>query len=148
MRLIDKIIIHHSFTPKDLDLNKSIQSFSKNHKERLHQPQSKTGLFVAYHYVIGANGKAVQTRLDDEIGYHASNWPVNKTSIGICLLGNFEKEKPNPIQLWSLRDTIKDIKARHYIKEVSGHRKYSSKSCPGKNLTDKMIDEAFHPIKH
>lgn len=147
MRKIDKIIIHHSFTSKNLDTNKTIQSISRNHKERLHQPQSKTGLYAAYHYIIGGNGKIVHTRLNDEIGYHASNWPVNKTSIGICLLGNFDSETPNPSQLWALRDLVKAIKSKYYIREVSGHRKYSSKSCPGKNFTDKMIEEAFHPKK-
>ena len=144
MRNIDKIIVHHSFTPKSLDTMKTIESISRNHKERLHQPQSKTGYFVAYHYVIGGDGKIVQTRLDDEIGYHASNWPVNQTSMGICLLGQFDTEKPNPVQLYALRDTIKKIKSAHFIKEVSGHRKYSSKTCPGKNVTDKMLFDAFH----
>jgi N-acetyl-anhydromuramyl-L-alanine amidase AmpD len=111
----------------------------------LHQPISKTGLYIAYHYVIGGKGEIKQTRLDDEIGYHASNWPVNKTSIGICLLGNFDVEKPNPVQLFTLRDLIKKIKGKFYIKEVVGHRKYSAKTCPGKNLSDKMIEELFHP---
>ena len=147
MRTIDKIIIHHSYTPGYLDLAKTASSISRNHKERLHQPRSKTGFYVAYHWLIGAKGGAVQTRLYDEIGYHASNWPVNQTSIGICLLGNFDSEKPTDLQLWKLRDIIKAIKSKYYIKEVSGHRKYSSKTCPGKYMTDKMILEAFKPIK-
>jgi len=145
MRNINAVIIHHSFTPKTLDLNKAVKSFSENHRVRLHQPQSKTGSYCAYHYVIGANGRIIQTRLDDEIGYHASSWPVNERSIGICLLGNFDAEKPNPEQLWALRDKIKAIKQSHFITEVSGHRKYSAKDCPGRNFTDKMIAEAFHP---
>lgn len=145
MRKIDKIIVHHSFTSKNLDFEKTLGSISQSHKERLHQPISKTGLYIAYHYVIGGKGEIRQTRLDDEIGYHASNWPVNQSSIGICLLGAFDTETPNPVQLFALRDVIKSIKARHFIKEVAGHRKYSSKSCPGKNVTDKMIADAFNP---
>lgn len=145
MRKIDKIVVHHSFTPKALDTDKTIQSISRNHKERLHQPQSKTGLCVAYHIVIGAKGKVVRTRMDDEIGYHASNWPVNQTSVGICLLGQFDTEKPDPEQLWALRDVIKQFKAKYVITSVAGHRKYSEKSCPGANVTDAMIEQAFHP---
>jgi len=145
MRKIDKIIVHHSSTARNLDLNKAINSFSNNHKTRLHQPQSKTGLYVAYHYVIAENGGFKQTRLDDEIGYHASNWPASESSIGICLIGNFDKEQPTPQQLFALRDIIKTIKAKYVIRSVRGHRNYSSKSCPGLNLTDKMIETAFHP---
>jgi N-acetylmuramoyl-L-alanine amidase len=147
MRKINSIILHHSYTPKNFDLDKTIQSISRNHKERLHQPRSKTGLYTAYHWIIGGNGKAINTRFYDEIGYHASNWPVNQTSIGICLVGNFDKETPNPVQLWALRDIIKEIKSLFYIQEVSGHRKYSSKSCPGWNMTDRMILDAFKPKK-
>lgn len=147
MRKIDKIVVHHSFTPKALDMDKVINSISNNHKERLHQPVSKTGLYVAYHYVIGAKGRVKRTRMDDEIGYHASNWPVNQTSLGICLLGNFDAEQPDPEQLWALRDIIKTIKARYVITSVKGHRAYSSKTCPGKNVTDQMIEDAFHPKK-
>lgn len=145
MRKIDTIVVHHSFTPKALDVDKTIQSISRNHQERLHQPQSRTGLYVAYHYIIGKKGKMVHTRMDDEIGYHASNWPINERSIGICLLGQFDTEKPDPEQMWALRDLIKAIKAKYVISTVAGHRKYSTKTCPGNNVTDAMLEAAFHP---
>lgn len=147
MRFIDTIIIHHSVTPKGQTLEKSLASFDANHKLRLHPIADSLGYHIAYHYVIGGNGAVKQTRGEDEIGFHASNYAENKKSIGICLVGNFDVEQPNKEQLWALRDVIKGIKARHVIKEVSGHRKYAPKSCPGHNMTDSMINDAFHPIK-
>lgn len=144
-RFIDSIVVHHSVTPRDLPLEKSIQSFDRSHKQRLHPAKNKLGYHIAYHYIIAGNGAVKQTRADDEIGYHASNLTINKKSIGICLTGNFDIEKPNPVQLWALRDVIKAVKARFYIKEVVGHRKHARKSCPGGNMTDKMIQEAFKP---
>lgn len=146
-RTIDTIIVHHSVSPRSQTLEKSIKSFDANHKARLHDKKNKLGYYIAYHYIIAENGAVKQTRGEDEIGYHASNLTVNKKSIGICLIGNFDVEKPAPHQLYALRDLIKSIKARFYIKEVVGHRKYSKKSCPGKFLTDKMIQEAFKPKK-
>lgn len=144
-RLISEIVVHHSITPRDQTLAKSIASFDYNHSVRLHPEKNKLGYHVAYHYVIGGKGDWKQTRAEDEIGFHASNLTVNKRSIGICLVGNFDVESPSPSQLWALRDIIKAIKGRHFIKEVSGHRKYAKKSCPGVHLTDKMIQEAFKP---
>lgn len=144
-RYIDSIIIHHSVSPRSQTLEKSILSFDRTHRIRLHPIKNKLGYHIAYHYVIAENGAVKQTRADDEIGWHASNLAVNKKSIGICLIGNFDVEHPSPRQLWALRDVIKAIKARFYIKEVSGHRKYASKSCPGKNFPDKFIKDAFHP---
>lgn len=146
MRPIDTVIVHHSVTPKSQTLKASLTSFNATHKIRLHPLPNKLGLHIAYHYVIGGKGDFKQTRGDDEIGFHASNFDVNKRSIGICLVGNFDKETPNPEQLFRLRDLIKEIKAKYYIKEVSGHRKYAHKSCPGNKFTDKMILEAFKPI--
>lgn len=145
MRNVEILVIHHSVTPKSQTLAKSIASFDANHKLRLHPIKGKLGYHIAYHYVIGGKGDWKQTRAEDEIGFHASNLTVNKRSIGICLVGNFDVEKPSPSQLWALRDIIKAIKGRHFIKEVSGHRKYAQKSCPGMNMSDKIILEAFKP---
>lgn len=145
MRNIDTIIVHHSVTPKSQTLEKSLKSFDANHKLRLHTTKNKLGYHIAYHYVIAGNGAVKQTRAENEIGFHASNLTINKKSIGICLIGNFDVEKPSPEQLYALRDVIRSVKRRFFIKEVYGHRKYAKKSCPGKNMTDKMIQEAFKP---
>ena len=40
MRKIDKIVIHHSVTPRDLSLDKSISSFDRTHKARLHKEKN------------------------------------------------------------------------------------------------------------
>lgn len=145
MRNIDSIVVHHSVTPKDQTLEKSIKSFNASHKARLHPKAGKLGYHIAYHYVIGGNGQVKQTRDESEVGFHASNLKENNESIGICLVGNFDVEKPNPVQLYALRDLIKSIKSRIFIKEVVGHRKFANKSCPGKFMSDKMIEEAFKP---
>lgn len=144
MRTIDTIIIHHTITPKTQTVEKTVASIERTHKARLHPIKGKLG-HTAYHYLIFANGRVVTTRPEDEVGYHASDLAVNKRSIGIALVGNFDVDKVDPPFLFALRDKIKDIKARHFIKEVSGHRKFAHKTCPGLKVTDKMIQEAFKP---
>lgn len=140
---VNKIILHHSATPRDLDFNASINSFNTSHKMRLHPEPNGFGMYIAYHYVIGGNGELKATRPVDEVGYHASNWIANLTSIGICLCGNFDLERPTMAQMKTLRDLIAKIKKERRIKPdaIFGHRKFAPKTCPGKNFTDRMIGE-------
>ena len=139
MRKITKIVLHHSVSPRDAALEASLKSFNRTHHERLVKgagmPLSKIGTIdsIAYHYVIAGNGDYAATRQLADIGYHASNWQVNKESIGICITGNFDEEYPTEEQyktLFSLigRDRFKGctIHTHHEFK--------ASKSCPGKNV--------------
>lgn len=141
MRIINYLVIHHSITPRDLDLEKSISSFNRSHTERFPDMSVSLGMKVAYHYVISGDGKYRQTRHENAIGYHASNWNINKHSIGICLTGDFDNEKPSEAQLNTLDMLIKEVKKNHEI-SIIGHRDIQGvgKSCPGKNFTDEMID--------
>lgn len=143
MREIKYIVVHHSGTPRDLDIYTSLSSFNQSHKKRL-TGMTHSGTewgYIAYHYCISSDGQVVQTRLDDRIGFHASNWTVNQHSIGICLLGNFDKEKPTEFQVQALEQLISEISKQYKtIESVNAHRDFARKTCPGLNLDDKYID--------
>jgi len=147
MREITKIVIHHSLTPRDQDIETAMASFDRNHKVRLYeeyqQPISNSEYkYIAYHYCIGGDGTVRAGRSLDVPGYHASNYAVNLESIGICLLGNFDKERPTKEQIEALKNLVKDMKREFpAIDEVSGHRDYASKSCPGDNFDQDIIDD-------
>lgn len=150
MRTISEIVVHHSYTTRDQDLDKSIKSFNDTHYKRLHLPYNQPlsgiegSLHVAYHYVIAGNGDYQKTRNHEVMGYHASNIEVNKRSIGICLTGNFDNENPTPAQLNSLKEIVNELKRTYTISKISGHRSYASKSCPGKNFTNQMIQSLLN----
>ena len=153
MRTINKIVIHHSLTSRTQDVKKAISSFNRTHKERLHPETNGCGLHIAYHYIIGNNGEIEKTRPESEVGYHASNIKVNKESIGICFVGDFDKDFPSQKQIESVITLCQDICLRYKITEVEGHRKYAKKSCPGLNISDDFIHsllkkpEPVDPIK-
>ena len=139
--MVHTIVVHHSVSPRDIPLLQSLASFDRTHKARLHPEENSMGHHIAYHYVIAGDGTWAATREERDIGFHASDYQVNKHSVGICLTGNFDTQKPTKDQLVTLKMLVNDIKKRHHISEISGHRNYASKSCPGKNLTDAMLDE-------
>lgn len=145
MRNIKYIIIHHSATPKDLELDKQIQSFNNSHKNRLHPKENWYKLHIAYHYVVwhcqDKDNLYQKTRPLNEIGYHASNWKINQESIGICVCGNFDKEEP----YWEQYDMVFNIiqwlkwlrsKKLNISKNVKivWHNEFSKKTCPWNNF--------------
>ena len=149
MRYIDKVVIHHSVTPRDLDFEKSIQSFNNNHKQRLHKTPGSLGYHISYHTVIGGSWEIKETRAIDEIGYHASNWSVNKTSIGICLTWSFDSEAPSDEQYNKLAEVIKDYEKRIWRKlSLHLHNEFASKTCPGRNFDLNKLQKIMNkPVK-
>lgn len=136
-RKIEKIVIHHSVTPRDLPLEQQINSFDKTHKDRLHPKPNKYGYHIAYHYVIAGDGSYKKTRGFDEIGYHAGNWDMNKKSIGICVCGNFDEENPSKEQISALNKILKELVDNYKLKEtdIIFHKDVVSyKTCPGLNF--------------
>ena len=138
MRKINYIVIHHSVTPRDLPLQQSVSSFSNSHKARLHPEPNSKGLHVAYHWVVAGDGSKMETRGLDEVGYHASSLSMNKESLGICLTGHFDNEKPSNAQMATLKKLVCwaceefDVSPENVIghKDVKGVKK----TCPGANL--------------
>lgn len=144
MRKITKICVHHSLTPRDLAIEKSLSSFNNSHRLRLTgMTHSGTNWpHIAYHYIISGEGDVVETRLLEKIGWHASNWNVNRESIGICLTGNFDVEAPSKEQRAQLERLIRKLKKQFpAIESVHGHREFARKTCPGANFTDEYIRE-------
>lgn len=148
-RLINKIVVHHSITPRDLDLDKTINSFNNTHKERLHTTANSLWYHIAYHYVIWWDWEVVKTRGLDEIWYHASVWEINRESIGICMTGNFDEEKPSEKQLESLAKLIRELQNDYSGLTIHSHNEFSSKTCPWKNvdmsLVNNLVKELSEP---
>lgn len=139
MRKIKYIVIHHSATSKTLNLEKSLNSFDRNHYERLTKFYSQEKSWtkyenIAYHYVIWWNWEVINTRLHSKVGYHASNLKINKESIWICLEWNFNEEKVNEVQYESLRNVINGLSEKYWKLTILKHSDIVQKSCPWKNF--------------
>jgi hypothetical protein len=71
---------------------------------------------------------------DGKLGPYAGRW--NTVSLGICLVGNFEVDRPTPRQWASLVDACVRLCRRHGImaRDIYGHRETDQTACPGRNL--------------
>lgn len=101
---------------------------------------------VGYHYLIGngkfgtIDGKLYKGRNENLEGAHALGY--NKNSIGICIIGNLDKNKPTERQIQTLINFLKEKTIQYQIpkENILGHRETGSKkSCPGKNIDLKEI---------
>lgn len=125
------IIIHHSATAQG-----NAETFRKAHK-------AKGWRDIGYHYVIGngtysGDGEVEPGRPENESGAHCSADGMNFKSIGICLVGNFDIDKPTPAQMETLEKLCRDIMAQYKIpvSKVLGHGevKGAATNCPGRHF--------------
>lgn len=121
------IIIHHSATAQG-----DAETFRRAH-------MAKGWRDIGYHYVIGngtysGNGEVETGRTEAEDGAHCSADGINRKSIGICLVGNFDIDKPTPAQMEALERLCRDVIERHKIPvpKVLGHGEVAATNCPGK----------------
>jgi N-acetylmuramoyl-L-alanine amidase len=128
------IIIHHSAT----DYGSSMQ-FNKSHLSRGWEG-------VGYHFIIdnGTCGKddgQIETSprwLKQVNGAHCKAGGMNEKGIGICLVGNFSKEKVSARQMDSLVYLVNKLRKYYRIpkKKIIGHNQVpgAKTECPGTNF--------------
>lgn len=129
------IVIHHSATKEG-----SGKGMDRYHREERHMENG-----LAYHFVIG-NGNGMK---DGEIfigrrwkeqldGGHLASLELNKVSLGICLVGDFQKTKPTTKQLNSLEALIRALEAKTHLTDsaVTTHKLIHPRhtQCPGKKF--------------
>jgi LysM repeat protein len=126
------IIIHHSATDDGNAL-----SFYRSHRSRGWDS-------LGYHFVVdnGSDGKQdgqieVSPRwTKQQDGAHCRASGMNSIGIGICLVGNFSKDRPSRAQLESLAYLVKVLQKQYRIPErnIIGHGRVplARTECPGK----------------
>ncbi len=131
------IVIHHS--AEDFG---DARSYNLAHKERgwdglgydfvIDNGNNKDGkpdgcVEVGYRWRQQLVGAHCRARPDDN-----NYW--NKHSIGICLVGNFQKHPPTEAQWRSLVKLIHFLQRRYHIptSKIVGHRDIKPTACPGK----------------
>lgn len=92
---------------------------------------------IGYHYGIEFARTQYEIflgRMPDVVGAHCSHCGMNRKSIGICIVGNFDYIPPHPV-IWDKTKQLVQFLMRHYsidVKSITGHREWNSqKSCPG-----------------
>lgn len=128
------IIVHHTAT-RQAPWNEAIDSINYSHKGRGF-PRAESGYYIGYHRLIDLDGAQAIIRHDKEIGAHCRAKGMNAKSIGVCLIGNFDKVEPTPKQLEKLERELKKICSKHLIPthKILYHGEVGKTRCCGDHL--------------
>lgn len=125
---IEFIVLHHSGTETG-----TAENFARYHVNTRKWPG------IAYHYVIYKDGTINQTNHLDTLSYHCKG--KNSISVGICLVGDMDKENPTKAQMQALVYTVHVIRnALSKNIPVVPHRAHVETSCPGGNVLNSLIE--------
>lgn len=138
------LIVHHSATATG-----NAAKFDAYHRRRR---RMKNGL--AYHFVVGngtdSDDGEIETgsRWTKQLqGGHVASLAYNENSLGVCLVGNFEKTRPTARQVDALVELLGYLKndllgggPKLYLhREVKGERTL----CPGRNFPAGLVHDLF-----
>ncbi len=137
-----RIVIHHSGTDGG-----SVEGFDRYHREELEIPGG-----VKYHFVIGNGNGMTNGRVRETIrwkrrkpGPQTGKKNIDRRAIGICLVGNFNKNRPNRSQLVSLVQLLRRL-CHHFgipSEKVKGANEWRPgyTDSPGRHFPTKEIRE-------
>ncbi|XP_018561260.1 peptidoglycan-recognition protein 2 [Anoplophora glabripennis] len=130
------VVVHHSVTntcktTADCKaLMRSVQDYHMN---------TNDWEDIGYNFLIGNDGNIYEGRGWGIHGAHAI--PYNSRSLGICLIGNFEDNKPQNNQLKALKKLIECSVEENKLTtdyRLIGHSQATATLCPGKYLFEEI----------
>lgn len=90
---------------------------------------------IGYHLVISPSGRVFAGRPLNALGAHTKGY--NTGSVGICLMGNFQFERPTRAALEALHDAHTELVPGGASVPLKGHKEHpghASTACPGRYL--------------
>ena len=127
------IVIHHSATPSG-----GAKAFDKMHR-------AKGWDELGYHFVVGNGTDTADGQVEVGPRWPKQKWGAhaktpdnrfNNYGIGICLVGNFDTERPTKAQMASLSRLVGYLMKTYHIppERVVGHGETKATDCPGRNV--------------
>jgi len=144
--MIERIVVHHSKSP-DSDVAFNWSGLRRYHVEE------KGWSDVGYHYGIEkVNGRyeVLVGRLMNRVGAHCVG--LNRKSIGVCVVGDFDSREPTRAQYELLADFIGSLVEVFglSVEQVIGHGEYDPtypsgepRTCPGKKFSMNKLRNAI-----
>ncbi len=131
-----RITVHHSGNAADVGFNSRewLQRIDLNHIKGV--GHSEPWACIGYHYIIDASGNVFEGRPIQYQGAHAGNSEFNKLNIGVCLIGDFNKQRVPAAQQRVMLEVLDRLCLQYGINRsaVYGHKHFKITDCPGRNL--------------
>ena len=127
------IIVHHSATPAYAHGRLvTAAQIDEAHAHRGWGRTDRSGrvYHIGYHYVVLADGTVQAGRPERMRGAHCDG---HNDMLGICLVGDFTKRPPPPVQLAAAAALTRRLSAKYRLTptQVHRHRDLDTTACPG-----------------
>jgi hypothetical protein len=94
-------------------------------------------VFWGYHWLMRMDGTFERLLEDNQLGWHAGNWEINRRSVAICLDNSYDKQDPADDILQKLAAHIKAHYPNIGLQNIIGHREArQGTTCPGAHFLD------------
>lgn len=127
------ITVHHSvFSSKGNTLEAGLDTVRRIQRNHITLEKYAD---IGYHYLIDRAGRVIEGRSLSWQGAHAGG-SNNRGNVGVCLLGNFDEEKPSKAAIASLDKLVFELQDKLRIprKNVRPHKAWKETECPGLHL--------------
>lgn len=105
-------------------------------------------VFWGYHWLIRSDGEFIRLLEDDQIGWHAGNWHINRRSAGICLDNDYENACPTDEFLDRLAKHIRQNYPQIRPDRVIGHcEARQGTACPGGHFLSEWKNKIVEALK-
>jgi len=132
----NRLTVHHSAEYTGLLRGASASESSRaiRNIQRYHVEQKNYG-DIAYHFLIDPSGRVFEGRSLRWQGAHAGG-SNNVHNIGVCLLGDFDRESPSRASIAALETLVSTLRSRYGIAgdRIVGHGELKTTACPGRHL--------------
>ncbi len=144
LQRIVKIVVHHTAVSylKNPDQWEATNNYHKKkfkpYEKNWADYKSSLGFYNGYNFEIAMNGKTRQARKIGETTAAVYQQRLNSgIAVHIVLDGAFDTELPTKNHERALRDLlIKLLSLCKNVKEISYHRDFAVKTCPGRLIAD------------
>jgi len=136
------LAIHHTAVSRE---RQRVQLYAVNrYHEQKWGMRSSLGWYVGYNDFIDVSGILTHTREWGEetvaVQGHNCDVPERCDTISVCIAGNFNRELPVDMQIWTLRNYIAKVRAKYPGIRVVFHRDLQpNRTCAGMLFTDEYL---------
>ena len=135
---VNKITLHHDGMPSAF--TSTSQAAAAEHLESIRKAHLERGFGdVGYHFLIDPSGRVWAGRDLRWQGAHVKD--QNEGNLGICIMGNYEIQRPNQAQLQSAQRFVAQA-MRYYnvrVNAVYTHREMAPTACPGRYMQPELV---------
>jgi hypothetical protein len=129
------LVLHHSAFPTSRIGGRTLAVEARHMRQIQRWHLDRGWATVGYHFVVSPSGRIFRGRPVDRLGAHV--FGHNAGTVGICLMGNFERERPTAAALVALEHVRTRLVPGGAAVALLGHRDHrghETSACPGSNL--------------